>query len=184
MPITRPSRSRTGLFIATAALAAGLCSPVHGASPAAVGVIRNAPWSPGDTSREGAGEFVVLMQMAKLQNGGARAGLLGVGAPHGVFTPGTERALRFAVLNGVPVVKLAPDADVAPCPEELFIDAGALSETDAQRVLAEALETHGAPPRAANPMQPTEHELKMIRSHVRRLQQHFLLAHSTLVARR
>ena len=108
MPITRPFRSRTGLFIATAILAAGLHPSVHGATPAAVGVIRDAPWSPGDVSRDGAGEFFVLMQIARLQNGGRRAGLLGVGATHGVFATGTERALRFAVLNGVPVVKLAP----------------------------------------------------------------------------
>src|SRR5215212_11936023 len=120
MPIAQPSRSRTGVFIATALLAAGLQLPVHGAPPAAVGVIRDVPWSPGDSSREGAGEFCVLMQLARLQKSSSRAGLLGVGATHGVFTPGTERALRFAVLTGVPVVKLADDADVAACPDELF----------------------------------------------------------------
>src|SRR5690349_17634000 len=123
MPIARPSRSRTGLFIATALLAAGLQSSVNGAPPAAVGVVRDAPWSPADISREGAGEFSVLMQIARLQQTSRRAGLVGVGATRGVFAPGTERALRFAVLSGVPVVKLASGSDVAECPDQLFVNA-------------------------------------------------------------
>lgn len=183
MPIAQPSRSRTGLFIATALLAAGLQSPVRGAPPAAVGVIRDVPWSPGDASREGAGEFSVLMQIARLQQKGSRAGLLGIGATRGVFAPGTERALRFAVLNGVPVVKLAAGSDVAESPEQLFVNAGSLSESDAQRVLTEALQKLGNAPRAADPSRPTERELVTIRAHVRRLQQAFALAQSNLVAR-
>ena len=182
MPITRPGRSRKGLFVAAALFAAGLHPSVLGAAPA-VGVIRNAAWSPGDTSREGAGEFSVLLQMAQLQQSGNRAGLLGVGAPHGVFAPGTERALRFAVLSGLPVVKLAPDGDVASCPDELFVNAGTLSENEAHRVLAEALEVHGAAPRASNPSHPTDKELVAIRAHVKRLQQHFSQPRPMIVAR-
>ncbi len=183
MPITRRSRARTGVSVAAVLLAALLQLSVRGASPVAVGVIRNAPWSPGDVSREGAGEFSVLLQVAQLKQQGGQAGLLGVGAPRGVFAPGTERALRFAVLNGVAVVKLADRGDVAPCPDELFIDAGGLSEADAQRILTAALSAVGAPPRAANPAHPTDKEVTAIRSHVRRLQQHFTLAGATLVAR-
>ena len=125
----------------------------------------------------------MLMQMAQLRQTSSRAGLLGVGATRGVFAPGTERALRFAVLSGVPVVKLASGSDVAECPEQLFVNAGTLSEADAQRVLATALATHGAPPRAANPSQPTQRELSAIQAHVRRLQQAFVLAQSNIVAR-
>ena len=125
----------------------------------------------------------MLMQMAQLQQTSRRAGLLGVGATRGVFAPGTERALRFAVLSGVPVVKLAADSDVAECPEQLFVNAGKLSETDAQRILAAALASNGVPPRAANPSQPTQRELSAIQVHVRRLQQAFILAQSNIVAR-
>jgi hypothetical protein len=123
------------------------------------------------------------MQMARLQQNGSRSALLGVGARHGVFTPGTERALRFAVLNGVPVVKLAGDTDVAPCPDELFVTAPSLSERDAERLLATALDRCGAAPRAADPSRPTDAELMAIRTHVRRLQQEFTLAPSSRVAR-
>jgi hypothetical protein len=172
------------LVLAAVLGAAGVCSTVHGADPSAVGVIRSAPWSPGDASRDGAGEFSVLMQVAQLQRTSTRAGLLGVGAPRGVFAPGMERALRFAVLSGVAVVKLARDGDVAACPDELFVDGGGISEIDAQRLLAGALERHGPPPRAANPTQPTAGELAKIRSHVARLQQHFKAAQPTLLASR
>lgn len=183
MPITRRLRPRTGLFVAAGLLTALLQSPVRGAAPVAVGVIRNSPWSPGDESREGAGEFTVLLQVARLQRSGAPSGLLGVGAPHGVFAIGTERALRFAAFNGVAVVKLAARGDVALCPDEIFVDAGAITEAEAQRVLAEALAAHGAPPRAANPAQPTARETAAIQSHVRKLQQHFAFARPTLLAR-
>ncbi len=184
MPIARPYPSRTGLVIAAALVAAAVLSPVRGETPAAVGVIRNAAWSPGDVAREGAGEFAVLLQVAQLRQAPGSAGLLGVGAPRGVFAPGTERALRFAVMSGVAVVKLAPGGDVAACPDKVFIDAGLLGEAEAQRVLADALERHGAMPRAANPAQPTPRELAATSAHVQRLQDHFNAAQPVLVASR
>jgi hypothetical protein len=183
MPIARSFPSRTGLVFA-AALFAASCSSVVLAAPAAVGVVRHVAWSPGDSAREGAGEFSVLLQIAQLQQGGARAGLVGVSARHGVFATGTERALRFAVLSGVPVAKLAPGSEVAASPEKLFVDAKGLNEADAQRVLAAAIESGGAAPRAANPAQPTARELAAIRAYVVRLQQHFTAAQPTLVASR
>lgn len=183
MPITRRLRSGNGLFVAAGLLSALLASTSRAAAPVAVGVIHEAPWSPGDHAREGAGEFAVLMQIAELRRSGACPGLLGVGATRGVFAPGAERALRFAALNGVAVVKLGARGDVAPCPDEIFVDAGGLTAAEAQRILREALGALGAPPRAANPLAPTAGEVAAVRAHVRRLQQHFLLANATVVAR-
>lgn len=183
MPITRRLRSATGLLVAAGLLTALLAPTARAAAPVAVGVIHEAPWSPGDEAREGAGEFAVLMQIAELRRSGARSGLLGVGATRGVFAPGAERALRFAALNGVAVAKLVASGDVARCPDEIFVDASGLTEAEAQRVLREALGAIGAPPRAVNPLAPTASEIAAVRAHVRRLQQHFLLANATVVAR-
>lgn len=184
MPITRPSSFRTGPLLAAALFAVGAPISVNAAPAANVSVVRSAPWSPGDASRDGAGEFSVLLEVAQLQRTGAPVGLIGVGATRGVFTPGAERALRFAVLSGVPVVKLAPDGDVAHSPDELFVNAGNLTEAEARRHLADALARHGAAPRAANPAQPTEPELTSIRAHVRRLQQEFAASAAVIVASR
>ncbi|MBL9189045.1 MAG: hypothetical protein JNK23_16290 [Opitutaceae bacterium] len=183
MPITRCLPSGNGLLFAWGLVALLLPAGTCPAAPVAVAIVQEAPWSPGDEARAGAGEFAVLMQIAELRRSGARAGLLGVGAARGVFAPGAERALRFAALNGVAVAKLGARGDVAPCPDEIFIDAGVLSEAEAQRILREALATLGSPPRAANPHAPTVDEVAAVRAHMRRLQQHFILANATVVAR-
>ncbi|MDP3071360.1 MAG: hypothetical protein Q8N18_13805 [Opitutaceae bacterium] len=183
MPITRRLPSGNGRFLAAGLLSALLHSAPCAAAPVAVAIIQEAPWSPGDDTREGAGEFAVLMQIAELRRSGACAGLLGVGAARGVFAPGAERALRFAALNGVAVVKLGARGDVAPCPDEIFADAGGLTTAEAQRTLRDALAILGSPPRAANPLAPTVDEIAAVRAHMRRLQQHFILANATVVAR-
>jgi hypothetical protein len=156
---------------------------VNASERAAVVVVRDAPWSPADTAREGAGEFSVLMNLAKVRREHSLAGLVGVGSAHGVFQTGAERALRFAVLSGVPVVKVAVSGEVASCPDGLFVEAGALSEAEACRLLAVALERCGPAPRAQNPGRPSDTELAAIRAHVERLQGQFILARGAQVAR-
>jgi hypothetical protein len=148
-----------------------------------VAVVQSATWSPGDATREGAEEFSVLMSLAKVRRDHALAGLVGVSGRHGVFQTGAERALRFAVLSGVPVVKVSTHGDVAICPDDLFIDGGGLAAAEACHVLAAALEHCGAPPHAVDPLRPTAPELVAIRAHVRRLQQQFALAGALQVAR-
>jgi hypothetical protein len=87
------------------------------------------------------------------------------------------------VLSGVPVVKVAARGEVALCPDGLFVESGALSEAEACRMLAVALERCGPAPRAKNPAQPSEAELAAIRAHVERLQGQFALARATQIAR-
>jgi hypothetical protein len=141
----------------------------HAATRAGVAVVTATPWSPNDPVRDGAQEFAVLMSLATLQQEHPLAGLVGVADKQGSFQNGEERALRFAALTGVPVVKVSANGKVAHCPDELFIEAGALPTAEACRLLANALERCGAPPRAENPLAPTPEEIAAISRHVQRL---------------
>ena len=157
-------------------LAALLCAtPAFATAPAEIAVLHAVEWSPGDTVREGAGEFVVLLRAAQLQRTGHAAGLLAVGDHNGVLRAGGERALRRVALSGVVVAKLARGGEVAWAPDQLYVDAGRLNEARAQGVLARALELHGAPPSAADPDQPTAREIGAIQAHLRKLQAVFAL---------
>ena len=180
MPITHsPSALRRwlgGLTLATA-----LASPLSAASPG-VAVLKSAAWSPGDTVREGAGEFEVLVCAARLQKNHALAGVVGIGNRHGLFLHGAERALRRLALSGVPVAKLATGGDLAPDPDAIFLDATGLSELQATALLKQCLERHGAPPVAANPANPTARDLAAVRTHLLPFREAFALAGAVRVA--
>lgn len=158
----------------------GLLAMVPGtltATPAAgVAVLRAASWSPNDAVRDGAGEFEVLMCAAVLQRENRTAGIVGIGDRHGLFVTGAERALRLLALRGVPVAKVARSGQVAADPEELFLDASGLNETEATVVLRRCLEKHGAPPMAVNPELPTKREIAAIRTHLLPFREAFALA--------
>jgi hypothetical protein len=152
------------------------------ATPAGIAVVHSAEWSPGDTVREGAGEFEVLLKVAQLQHSHTAAGLVCVGDHNGILRSGGERALRVAALTGVPVAKLAHGGEVAPDPDALFLDAHKLNEADAARVLKHCLEQYGPPPASANPSHPTARELAAIRAHLLPFQAAFALAAGPVVA--
>jgi hypothetical protein len=180
MPITRPTprvRRWCGVFGIVSALATPLL-----ANSAGVAVLRAAAWSPGDAVREGAIEFEVLMCAAKLQHAHRAAGIVGVGDRHGLFVTGAERALHLLALQGVPVAKLARGGDVAADPDQLFLNASGLSETEASELLTRCLERHGTPPVAINPERPTAAELAAIRSHLQPFREAFALAVAPRVA--
>jgi hypothetical protein len=149
-----------------------------------VAVIRSAAWAPDQPAREGAGEFLVLLQAAKLQRSYRAAGLLAVGDHNGVLRGGGERALRRIAMTGVVVVRLAPQGEVAPMPENLFVDAGRLTEAQAGHLLERGLELYGAAPKAASPEHPTDRELESIRLHLRKFQELFAAESGALVAMR
>lgn len=129
------------LLAVTDACAAGNTAPV-------VAVVRTPTVMPGDVTREGAAEMLVLLEVARLRHHNTSAGLIAVGDRRGLFPAGAEEALRDAVLRGVPVVKLAIGGRVLPAPHGLFLDGGGLSEEEASRVLARCLELYGNLPRA------------------------------------
>jgi len=140
-------------------------------------VVRDAGWSQGDASRAGAAEFIILMEIARLQHAGTGGGLVAVGDRRGLFSAGAEAALARAVLGGVPVVKLAARGRVVADPAGLFLDGGALSADAAQAVLAQCLRKYGAWP-ARREVTPE------LRERLRLYQQEFTLADSTRLAAR
>lgn len=166
------------------ALVAATCAPALRAAPPSFGVavLHGTAWSPGDSPREGAGEFEVLLRVAQLRREHAAAGLVSVGDHNGTRLCGGEHALRRAALTGLPVVKIARGGEVAADPDALFIDAGRLGEEQAGRVLRRCLELYGAPPVAIDPERPTGKELNAIRAHLRRFQAAFALEQGLLVA--
>lgn len=168
-------------FFGTVA-AVALASPL--AAAPGVAVLKSAPWSPGDTVREGAGEFEVLVCAAQLRRDHTLAGVVGVGNRHGLFLQGAERALQHLALSGMPVVKLTTGGDLASDPARLFINAHGLRSEEASELLTRCLARHGAPPAATNPASPTTGELAAIRKHLRPFHDAFVLAGAPALALR
>jgi hypothetical protein len=164
------------MLLAAAGARAGEAVP---GVPANVAVIRSVAWAQGDPAREGAAEFVVLMEIARLRQERPQAGLIAVGDRRGLFSAGAEEALRHAVLQGVPVVKLANSGRVLPAPHGLFLDGRGLSEQEARQVLARCLERYGALPVSVSAAGTPE-----LHRRLELFQQEFTLAAGTRVALR
>jgi hypothetical protein len=173
-------RSIRHLLVAASATAALLTGSLVAAP--AVATLRSAEWSPGDTTREGASAFEVLICAAKLQQTKAPAGIVGTGNRHGLFLTGAERALHDLSLRGVSIAKLPRGGDLAADPEGIFLDASGLTEAQATAVLTHCLELHGAPPAVADAAHPTAAELSAIRAHLRPFREAFDVARSPRVA--
>lgn len=137
----RPLRLLLAVFALTSVAVA------HEADQPPVAVIEDAPWSPGDAPREGAGEFAVLLQLAELQRAHAHVGLVGVGDELGRFQLGTQRGLEFAARHGVPVVRLARgQTRTAAGDGDDFIPGGRLGADAARLLLAQCLARFGPLP--------------------------------------
>jgi hypothetical protein len=173
-------------FLTSVAVAvAGAVSSHAASSPlAGVGILHSAPWSPGDSVRDGAGEFTVFLRTAQLQREHRATGLIAVGDRHGMLRSGGERALRRVVLTGVAVVKLAPGGEIADGGHEVFLNGGILDAAAASAVLLQCLERFGAPPAVIDPEKPTRAELAAIRRHLQPFQQALAFAAGNLVASR
>jgi hypothetical protein len=143
-------RSWGGGGLLCCGLALALAGGAEGAVPS-VTVIQAAAWSQGDAAREGASEFLVLMETARIRRQDGGGGLVAVGNRRGFFGVGAERALELAVLQGVPVVKLAAGGQVRPSPHGLFLDGGGLSAEAARQVLERCVERHGTWAAASEP---------------------------------
>lgn len=178
----------SGLFVLLVALAVSAAArpAPAAASGAAAGVdiVHGAPWNAGDSVRDGAGEFAVFLQAARLQHAHRAAGLVAVGDRSGFVRSGGERALRHLVLTGLAVVKLAPGGEVAPADRAPFLDGLNLDSAVAAATLARSLAEHGAPPAAADPERPTAAELAAIRAHLQPFQAALALAAAGRLAQR
>jgi L-asparaginase len=182
MPTARlrfPCLARLGGALAVVGALAG---PAVAAAPANIAVLHSAVEAPGDATREGAGEFEVMVSVARLANDHGAVGIVGVGNRHGLFPKGGEHALRFFALRGVPVAKLTRGGDLASDPDGLFLGGSGLNEAQASSVLARCLDRYGPPPAAADPDHPTSREMSAIRAHLAPFQQALALAGAQRVA--
>lgn len=173
------TRCPFGILVTGLLLCGSVMSAAESAAPK-VQVVRAPAWSQGDAVKEGAVEFMVLIEVARLGREQAGGGLVGVGDRRGLFGPGAEQAMQQAVLRGVPVVKLAAGGRVLPAPHGLFLDGSGLSEQEACSVLARCLEKYGAPPPVGETA--AEPELGRLRAHLRHYQDEFTLAAGTRLA--
>jgi len=131
-----------GLLVVVAAVTSRAGEVIVGRPPG-IAIVRAVTWSQGDQAREGAAELMIMLEIARLRQDGARGGLVAVGDRRGLFSAGAEEALRHAVLQGVPVVKLASSGRVLPAPHGLFLDGGNLPEEEARQVLVRCMERYG-----------------------------------------
>ena len=171
-----------GALLISAAVAADATEKSVRQDGPSVAVVHTSAWSQGDPAREGAAEMMVLLEVARLRQNSSKGGLVAVGDRRGLFTAGAEEALRHAVLQGMPVVKLASHGRVLPAPHGLFLDGGTLSEDEATQVLARCLDIYGSFPisvAAQNGALPGK-----LRDHLQRFQKEFNLAAATRVAAR
>ena len=168
--------------LAALALLAVLPAGIRAEAPAGVPVqvVRAPAWSQGDAVRAGATEFMILLEIARLERAPARGGLVGIGDRRGLFGPGAETALHRAVLQGLPVVKLAPGGRVLPAPHGLFLDGQDLPEQEACAVLARCLAKHGALPAVGAHADDTG--LERLRARLKLYQDEFTLAAGTRLA--
>ena len=193
MSCTSPCMERQPKLIKCVCLAFAVFA--HGLSLEAVGsvvaervghvaVVRAAAWSPGDPAREGAAELVILMKIARLRQERGQSGLVAVGDRRGLFSAAEEEALRYAVLQGVPVVKLASSGRVLLAPHGLFLDGGDLSEEEARWVLARCLERYGSLPVLGEERGPDATVPPGLLAQLQRFQQEFNRAAGTRIALR
>ncbi|MDB4444310.1 hypothetical protein N9174_03130 [bacterium] len=97
-------------------------------------------------------------------------------APYGYVSNSMQKALDFATLNGMPVVKVGrgnAGGIVPDLPFDLNIEGSNLTATKAQILLMAALLKFGSLPPAADPRNPTPDEIKAIRAKVRQYQEVF-----------
>ena len=182
MPIRRLPLPSVRWLATILALAGALAPGRAAAVEAGIAVLQSPLRSPGDVVREGAGEFEVLLSVARVQQDHRAVGVVGVGNRQGFFPAGGEHALHFFALQGVPVVKLARGGAPTADPAGLFLTGTNLTESEASAVLARCLDRFGSPPRAADPDNPTAAELAAIRAYLRPYREAFALSSARRVA--
>jgi hypothetical protein len=158
---------------AACAIATGLAAAATTAraSDDRIAVIRAAAWSPGDAVREGAGEFEVLLRVARLQREHPAVAVIGIGDRRGWFPAGAERALRFVAMQGVPVARIATGGDAGIDPDGIFLDAGKLPESEVAAILDRCLDRSGPAPQVADSEHPTAREVASIQKYLRPFRQ-------------
>ena len=144
-----------------------------------IAILEAGTWSPGDPARDGARSFKVLLTVAKLIRNNRLAGVIGIANRNGLLPPEAKQALTRSVLMGVPVVTVASQNPVRHDHDQLFIEAGDLSEVEARALLSQCMLRYGNFQPSADPAHPSETELTALRQQVRQYQESFNAANST-----
>jgi len=144
-----------------------------------IAILEADTWSPGDPARDGARSFKVLLTVAKLIRSNPLAGVIGIANRNGLLPPEAKQALTHSVLMGVPVVTVASQHPIRHDHDQLFIEAGSLSEVEARALLSQCMLRYGTFQPSADPAHPSEAELSVLRGQVRQYQERFNAANST-----
>ncbi len=123
------------------------------------------------------GEVEIFARIEKNLEDFPLAGFVAEGlAPYGYVSNSMQKALDFATLNGMPVVRVGrgnAGGIVPALPFDLTIEGSNLTATKAQILLTAALMKFGSLPPAADPRKPTPDEIEAIRAKVRQYQEVF-----------
>jgi L-asparaginase/Glu-tRNA(Gln) amidotransferase subunit D len=114
-------------------------------------------------------EVGIMARIARNLDAWPLSGFVGEGmAPYGALNESEDQALTWAVLHGMPVVKVGRgNADgVTPRTSELFISGDNLTATKARILLMACLLRFGALPPVADPASPSDDELRAIKAKV------------------
>jgi hypothetical protein len=143
-----------------------------------IAVLATDAWSPGDPTRDGARNFKVLLTVAKLIQSHPLVGVIGIANRNGLLPPEAKQALTRSVLMGVPVVTVASQNPIRHDHDQLFIEAGGMSEVEARTLLSQCMLRFGNLQPSADPSHPSEAELSTLRRQVRQYQDSFNAANS------
>jgi hypothetical protein len=148
-----------------------------GAAIPAVSIAKFAHYGEPEPEPDAATEVGVLAQVERNLRSYPLAGFIAEGtSPYGSMSESAEAALRIATLSGMPVVKVGRgnahgfvDRTYAP----LAVAGSNLTATKARLLLMACLLRFGALPPAADPTNPTDGEIRAIRSALDRYQEVF-----------
>lgn len=142
-----------------------------------VAMLKGDVWYDESGEPDPAGEKGIAATIDLLLDRYPLAGIVGEGlAPYSSMSASQDKALQFAVLSGLPVVKTARgDARglVKVNPDNLFIEGNNLTATKARLLLTAAIMKFGPLPHAADPAHATPAEVAAIKKRIELYQEVF-----------
>jgi L-asparaginase len=142
-----------------------------------VAIIKGDTWYDDSGTPNAADEKGIASSIDMLLEKYPLAGIVGEGtSPYSTLSASQDKALEFAALSGLPVVKVArgdAHAFVNVNRNNLFIEGNNLIATKARLLLTAAIMKYGPLPHAADPMKPTSEETAAIKEKVAKYQEIF-----------
>jgi len=142
-----------------------------------VTIAKNATYSQEPPKADPSEEPEILARIEKNLQERPLAGFVAEGwAPYAIVNVTMQKALKIAVMSGMPVVRVGRGNNDGPAPTlpfDTFIAGNNLTSVKASLLLQAALLKYGALPAAADPRTPTQAEIKAVIEKVRQYQQLF-----------